>query len=268
MTTVPVWRGSSAFTQFTVLTGRALRTVVSSWQVTVLGLLQPVFMLLVISEVFGSMANPAYFPQGVRYIDYLMPGILITTGIGPAVSAGVGLIKDLENGVMARFRSLPIGMYWVLFGRGVADLARAAVQILVMLLGAVALLGFSPPGGVRGMAFALLIALFVTWSLAWTFIALGAFTRSAEVMQAVGFLAVFPLTFASSAFVPLDVLPGWLQAVATVNPLSHAVNASRHLTLSTAGGAEVPVALLASLVLAVLAQFVAMAGIRRKPLTA
>ncbi len=256
--------GSGPFTQLAVLTSRSLRTMVTDWQVTVFGLVQPIFMLLVISQVFGSMADPSLFPPGVDYIDFLIPGILITTGIGPAIGAGVGLIKDMENGIMARFRSLPVQLYWVMFGRSVSELVRATAQIGVMLVGAVAFIGFAPPGGAVGALGTLGIAIAVTWSMTWLFLAFGACTRSPQAMQTLGFLAVFPLTFASSAFVPVAVLPGWLQAVAAVNPLTPAVEAARRLTLGQPVGGTVAAAVLASLAVGLGAMVVATLGIRRR----
>ncbi|GAA3570932.1 hypothetical protein GCM10022222_63760 [Amycolatopsis ultiminotia] len=118
------WRGSSVRVQLAVLTGRSLRAMAAEPRLMILGMLQPLLMLLVLSEVFGSMANPALFPQGVAYVDYLMPAILLNTGLGAAQVAGMGLIKDMDNGVLARFRSLPITMFSVLFARSVADLGE------------------------------------------------------------------------------------------------------------------------------------------------
>ncbi|MBY8854150.1 ABC transporter permease, partial [Saccharothrix sp. MB29] len=86
---------------------------------------------------------------------------------------------------------------------------------------------------------ALAVAVLVVWALMWVFLALGAWLRSTEVMQSIGFVVVFPLMFASSAFVPVHALPGWLQVVAAVNPMTYAVNAARHLSSGEAVGSSV-----------------------------
>jgi ABC-2 type transport system permease protein len=114
-----------------------------------------------------------------------------------------------------------------------------------------------------GVLPAFLLALTVSWSLSWIFLAVGAWVRNAEAMQSVGFLAMFPLMFASSAFVPIDGLPGWLQVIATINPLTYAVNASRDLALAMPVGSGVAAALLTSLGLMVVGIVAAVRGFKR-----
>jgi ABC-2 type transport system permease protein len=122
--------------------------------------------------------------------------------------------------------------------------------------------GFRPDGGVLGTLAALGLALVVGWALSWVFIAIAAWVRKAELMQTVGFLAMFPLMFASSAFVPVNGLPGWLQAVAKVNPLTYAVDAARSLALAhpVTGVAG---ALVTSGAIAAIGAFFAVRGFRR-----
>src|SRR5207249_288936 len=151
--------------------------------------------------------------------------ILVTTGIGASLQSGIGLITDTKNGVLARFRSLPIRLSTVLVARSLSDLVRTAIQLVILLVFAAILFGFNPAGGFVGVAAALLLALTVSWALTWVFLAIAAWLRNEEAMQTVGFLAMFPLMFASSAFVPLASLPTWLKVVATINPLTYAVDA-------------------------------------------
>lgn len=260
------WRGSSVRVQLAVLTGRSLRAMAAEPRLMVLGMLQPLLMLLVLSEVFGSMANPALFPPGVAYIDYLMPAILLNTGLGAAQVAGMGLIKDMDNGVLARFRSLPITMFSVLFARSVADLARTSAQLVILLLFGAGLFGYSPAGGVLGSAGAWAIMVLITWSITWVFLALASWLRSTEAMQSIGLVVMFPLLFASSAFVPVASLPSWLQIVAAVNPLTYGVDACRKLALATPGaGGAVVTTLLACTALGGVAACVAAKGFSRAP---
>ena len=268
MTTIalPRWRGTSFTNQIAILTGRSLRALVSDPKVMIFSLLQPLIMLLLFSQVFGSMAGSGSFPAGVSYINYLMPAILVTTGVGSALQSGIGLVTDMKNGVLGRLRSLPVSNMSVLIARSLSDLTRTAIQLLLLLVAAAVLFGFSPAGGLLGVLPAFLLALAVSWALSWVFLAVGAWVRSAEAMQTVGFLAMFPLMFASSAFVPIDGLPVWLRVVATINPLTYAVDASRNLALAMPVGAGVVGALAASVGLLVVGVVAAIRGFRR-PLT-
>jgi ABC-2 type transport system permease protein len=260
------WHGTGTATQILVLTGRSLRAIIRDPRLIVFNLLQPLVMLTLFSQVFSSLAHTPGFPAGVSYINYLMPAILVTTGIGSALQSGSGLVTDMKNGVLARFRSLPIRLSSVLIARSVADLVRSAVQLLFMVLFATVLFGFSPAGGLSGVVGALLLGLVVSWGLGWVFLAIACWMRNAEAMQSLGFLAMFPLMFASSAFVPVDGLPAWLRVVATINPLTYAVDASRNLALAMPVGSGVFGALLASAGLLAVGAIAAVRGFRR-PLT-
>lgn len=265
MTTIalPRWRGTSVTNQIGILTGRSLRALVSDPKLVILSLLQPLIMLLLFSQVFGSMAGTGNFPAGVTYINYLMPAILVTTGVGAALQSGIGLVTDMKNGVLGRLRSLPVNNMSVLVARSLADLVRTGVQLLLLLVAATLLFDFSPAGGVPGVLLAFLLALAVSWALSWVFLAVGAWLRNAESMQTVGFLAMFPLMFASSAFVPVDNMPTWLSVVATINPMTYAVDASRNLALALPVGSGVVGALAASAGLLVVGVVAAARGFRR-----
>ncbi|MFL6123817.1 ABC transporter permease [Actinophytocola sp.] len=262
-TALPRWRGTGLLNQISILTGRSLRALVNDPKLLVLSLLQPLIMLLLFSQVFGSMAGGAAFPAGVSYINYLMPAILVTSGVGAALQSGIGLVTDMKNGVLGRLRSLPVSNVSVLVARSLSDLVRTAVQLVVLLIAATVLFDFSPAGGVLGVVPAFLLALTVSWALSWIFLAVGAWVRNAESMQTVGFLAMFPLMFASSAFVPVDGLPVWLRVVATINPLTYAVDASRNLALDMPVGNGVIGALAASVGLLVVGVVAAVRGFRR-----
>ncbi len=257
------WRGARLAVQIEVLAGRSLRAMVTDPRLIIFSLLQPLIMLTLFSQVFGKAMMGSVAAQGGSYINYLMPAILVTTGIGAAMQSGVGLISDMKNGVLARFRALPIHLSSVLVARSLADLTRTAIQLVVLLGAATVLFGFAPSGGLTGVLSALALALAVSWSLAWVFLALATWIRKEEVMQSFGFLAMFPLMFASSAFVPLAALPAWLRVVATINPLTYAVNASRNLSLALPVGSGVVSAIGASALLCTVGISLAIAGFRR-----
>jgi ABC-2 type transport system permease protein len=256
------WRGSSLGTQVLVLTARSLRALVRDPRMVIFSVLQPLIMLTLFSQIFASIAHTPGFPAGVNYIDYLMPAILVNTAMQSALQAGVGLVTDMKNGVLARFRSLPIRLGSVLVARSLSDLARATVQLMIMLIFAVVLFGYAPAGGALGTLAALALALVVGWGLGWAFLAIASWLRNAELMQTVGFLAMFPLMFASSAYVPINGLPGWLQAIANVNPLTHAVDAARGLALAHPANGVVA-AVVTSLVIAAVGATFAVKGFKR-----
>lgn len=264
-TGVRAWRGTNVVAQVMILTGRSLRAIIRDPRMIVFSLLQPLVMLLLFSQIFSSIAKTPGFPHGISYIDYLMPAILVNTAMGSAIQSGVGLVTDMKNGMLARFRSLPIRLSSVLMARSFSDIVRTGIQLIIMVVFAALLFGFAPAGGMFGVLGAWALGLVVGWGLGWIFIAVGAWLRNAEIMQMVGFLLMFPLMFASSAYVPISGLPGWLQVVARVNPMTYAVNASRDLALSMPVGTGVISALATSAGLATVGMALAVRGFR-KPL--
>ncbi|MGC4900422.1 ABC transporter permease [Micromonospora echinospora] len=225
------WRPPRAGAQILTLTARSVRNMLSNPKLLILGLLQPLIMLTIFSQVFVSVSSSRSFPQGVTYISYLLPAILVMTGIGAAMHSGIGLITEMRGGIILRLRSLPVELMAILIARSLADLVRAAIHLALVLVASALLFGFRPPGGVTGTLAAVLVALVVHWSMIWVFLALAARVRNVQTLQAGGYLVMMPLMFASSAYVPRASLPGWLGAVATANPLTYAVDASRHLVL-------------------------------------
>jgi ABC-2 type transport system permease protein len=257
------WHGTGVLTQIIVLTRRSLVAVLRDPRMVIFSLLQPLVMLVLFSQVFSSIAKTPGFPAGVNYINYLMPAILVNTAMGSAMQSGVGLVTDMKNGVIARFRSLPIRLGSVLIARSLSDVVRTGIQLIVMVLFAAVLFGFDPAGGFSGVAAAWALGLIVGWGLGWIFIAVAAWLRNAEVMQMIGFLLMFPLMFASSAYLPVQNLPGWLQAVANVNPMTYAVNAARNLCLDFPVGTGVISAVATSAGLAIIGAALAIRGFRR-----
>ncbi|MFJ6620006.1 ABC transporter permease [Kitasatospora sp. NPDC091335] len=257
-----LWQGSSVPAQLLILTGRSIRAHLAHRRAMVLSMLQPVFMLL-LSQVFGNIVDRGHLPARVGYLDYLLPALLVTTGIGPAVASGIGLVRDMDNGAVARLRTLPIHVPLLLIARSLADLLRTAVQLVILLVVAVVVLDADPAGGPLGLLAALLLTCAVVWAMTWIFLALAAWLRNAESMQSAGYLVTFPLMFASSAFVPADRLPGWLQLLARLNPLSYAMDANRALALDLPLGTRVWAALGTSVLVAVVGSAAAVRAFRR-----
>jgi len=189
--------------------------------------IQPVMFVLLFRYVFGNAIAAA---PGFRYpyVDYLMPGIFVQTVIFGSTQTGVGLAEDLTKGMVDRFRSLPMARSAVLAGRTLSDTVRNAFVVVLMTVVGY-LVGFrihtSLVPAVSGLVLALVFGLAFSWISAW----IGLSVRDVESTQAASFVWIFPLVFASTAFVPLASLPGWLQGWAKVNPVSVTVDSLRAL---------------------------------------
>jgi ABC-2 type transport system permease protein/oleandomycin transport system permease protein len=186
--------------------------------------IQPIMFVLLFRYVFGG-AIPV---PGYRYVDFLMPGIFVQTVCFGAVTTGVGLAEDLGKGLIERFRSLPMARSAVLAGRTTADLCRNLFVVLLMTVVGVAV-GFRSSTGFFSFMAGVFILLAFAYALSWGFAVIGLAARNAETAQAMAFPLLFPLTFASSAFVQVQSMPGWLQAFARNQPVSVVIDACRHL---------------------------------------
>lgn len=195
-------------------------------QLLVFATVQPVIFVLMFRYVFGG----AIHVQGAHYVDYLMPGVFAQTVAFGAIQTGVGLAEDLHKGLIERFRSLPMARSAVLAGRTVADLVRNVFVVLLMLAVGY-LVGFRIHTNVFGLVGGIGIMLLFGFSLTWIFAIIGLSTSNAETAQAASFPILAPLVFASSAFVPVNSMPGWLQAFAKNQPVSIAIDAVRSLVL-------------------------------------
>jgi ABC-2 type transport system permease protein/oleandomycin transport system permease protein len=195
--------------------------------------LQPIMFVLLFRYVFGG----AIAVQGTSYVNYLMAGIFVQTIVFASIGTGILLANDLAKGMIERFRSLPMTQSAVITGRTFTDLLRGMLAIVVMT--AIGLLtGFRPDGGLVGFLGATALLLLFGFALAWVGVAAGAWVRTPEAVQGLIFLAVFPLTFASSAFVPTNTMPSWLQAFAERQPMTLTINAVRSFVLEGTGGSD------------------------------
>jgi ABC-2 type transport system permease protein/oleandomycin transport system permease protein len=227
-TTFPAVQRSPArtFGDIAVITRRNLLYTVRLPQVLVLSSIMPVIFILMFTYVFGG----AIQVPGVDYVNFLMPGIFVQTVAFGATSTGVGLAEDLGKGLIERFRSLPMARSAVLAGRTVADLVRN-VFVVALMCAVGFLVGFRPSTGVLAFLGGVVLLLLLGFALSWLFAIVGLGVRNAESAQAATFPLTVPLVFASSAFVPLESMPGWLQAWAERQPVTITVNAVRALMI-------------------------------------
>ncbi|MBB6119678.1 ABC transporter permease [Nocardiopsis algeriensis] len=202
----------------------------------VLGLvLQPFMFVVLFVFVFGE----AMMGDWRAYRDFLMPGVIAQSVVFATLGTGFSLSEDVEKGVFDRFRSLPIARSAPLIGAILGDLVRYAITVVMVLLVGL-LIGFRPEGGAVGVIGAGLLVLVFAFALCWMSAFVGMIARTPMSVQAFGMILMFPLTFASSAFVSPDDMPGWLRAVAANNPVTHLVDSMRALMLG--GDAASPVA--------------------------
>jgi oleandomycin transport system permease protein len=189
--------------------------------------IQPVIFILLFTYVFGGAI--AHGSQH-DYLQFLLPGILAQTIAFGGVAIGVNLNSDIEKGVFDRFRSLPIARAAPLVGAVLADVVRYAL-LCSITLGFGYVLGFRAGTGVLEVLGACLLAIGFALCLCWASVFIGMVARTPGSVQGILMLALFPLTFGSSTFVPVDTMPDWLQTVTKVNPLTHLVGALRGLTV-------------------------------------
>jgi ABC transporter DrrB family efflux protein len=195
--------------------------------------IQPVMFVALFRYVFGG-AIAAAVPN---YANFLMPGIFVQTIIFGATTTGVGLAQDLEKGLVDRFRSLPMAKSAVLTGRTIADLVRNLFVVIVMLVVGV-IVGFRPSGSPLAWAAGFGLILLVSFAFSWISATMGLIVHSVEAAQSAGFVWLFPLTFASSAFAPVGTMPDWLQVFAKHQPVTIIVDAVRALLLGQPVGTE------------------------------
>jgi ABC-2 type transport system permease protein len=210
------------------MTWRNLLTYVRLPQLLVFSTIQPIMLVLLFRYVFGNSINLS--DPSVDYVDYLMPGVFVQATVFGALGTGVGLAEDLNKGLVERFRSLPMARSAVLAGRTIADATRNAF-VLVLMTGVGLLVGFRIHGGVPAYLAALALVLLFTYALSWMAATVGLGASNGEAAQAALFPLVFPLVFASSAFVDTSFMPGWLQAFANHQPVTVTIDAARNLVL-------------------------------------
>ena len=196
--------------------------------------IQPVMFVLLFVYVFGgAISTPGY-----DYVDFLIPGILVQSMVFGGFVTALRLAEDLKKGLIDRFRSLPMASSALLTGRTLADIASNVTQLVIMI--AVGLLaGFSFSTSAPEVAAGVALCLLIGYVFSWVFALIGLLASSPEAANGYGFTIIFPITFISSAFVPVDSMPGWLQPFAEYNPVTVMVDAVRALFIGSPAGNSV-----------------------------
>jgi ABC-2 type transport system permease protein len=200
--------------------------------------LTPVLIVFLFTYMFGG----AIAGSTGDYLQYLLPGILVMSLLFSTVYSGVALNTDATNGVVDRFRSLPIHRPAPLIGAVLGDSVRYLVGASV-IVGVGMALGYRPEAGPAGIVKAVALVVAFAFGLSWLFAAVGLLMRAPNAVSAAGSMALFPLVFLSNVFVEPETLPGWLEAFVDLSPISHLTTAARALTAGTPAGLELTISL-------------------------
>ena len=196
--------------------------------------IQPIMFVLLFAYVFGgAISTPGY-----DYVDFLIPGIIVQNiAFGGFVTA-LGLAEDMTKGLIDRFRSLPTARASVLAGRTLADIVTNAISMVVLLTTGL-IIGFSFETSVLEVLAGGALLLLLGYAFSWIFAVIGLSVSTPEAANGIGFTLIFPITFISSAFVPVESMPGVLEDVAAANPVTIVVDAMRALWLGAPAGDNV-----------------------------
>lgn len=220
-------RGGRAVRDTRVVMRRNLRAMRRQPQLVTFAVVQPVMLVLLFNFVFGGSIGQV-LPPGIEYIDYLLPGVLVLVVAFGTGQTAVGMSQDLTQGMIDRFRSLPMARSAVLGGRVLADVVRLSGTVL-LVTGVGALLGWRSSEGVlpalAGFVVVVAFGLAMSWIAAW----IGMSVRDPETAQIAGLIWLFPLVFVSSAFLQIETFDPWLEAFARWNPITIFVDLARGL---------------------------------------
>lgn len=212
---------------------RSIRHIIRSFDQVMSLILFPIMFMLLNRYVLGGAIDTG----NVTYANYLFAGILVQTLAFGANYTTINIAVDLKEGIVDRFRSLPMASGALLFGHVSADLVRNVISgIIITIIGL--LVGFRPTATAGEWLLVIGLALLFTLAISWLSAILGLFVKSLEAAQWIGFVFIFPLTFISSAFVPTDTMPPVLKAFAENQPLTHVINAIRAWLVGTPIGNE------------------------------
>jgi ABC transporter DrrB family efflux protein len=214
----------AALADIGIVTMRNLRRIVRTRRLLYFASIQPIIFLVLFRYVFGG----AIHIPGYTYADYLLPGLIIEATLFGATTA-VALATDLSSGLVDRFRSLPIARSAVLVARTIADFCRT-MGVVVIVIAAGYLVGFRFHNGPSADLAAIGLTLAFAYAYSWLLVVIGLAVRDAEAAQLVSTLPILIFIFASSLAVPVDTMPGWMQAFARNQPVSVTINAVRALT--------------------------------------
>jgi ABC transporter DrrB family efflux protein len=217
-----------------IIAGRNLKRIQRQPDLLLAFTVQPIMFTLLFAYVFGG----AIQTPGLDYKDFLLPGIIVQNTAFAGFVTALGINEDLNKGLIDRFRSLPMSRPAVLAGRTISDLGTSFLSILV-LIGTGYAIGFRFDASIIEVLGGIVLMLFFGYAFSWVFAWLGMLVSSPESANSIGFIAVFPLTFISSAFVPTESMPDALQWFADVNPFTIVVDAMRALWVGTPAGNSV-----------------------------
>jgi len=219
-----------------VLARRNLLRIVRAPDLLTAFTVQPIMFVLLFVYVFGgAIAVPDAFDN---YADFLIPGIVVQNMAFGGFATALGLSEDLKKGLIDRFRSLPMSPAAVLAGRTVSDIATNALG-LVILVSVGLIVGFGFNNSLGEVLLGFLLIMLLGYAFSWVFAYIGLVASSPESANSFGFMAIFPLTFLSSAFVPPETMPAALEAFADINPFTTVVDALRSLWQGTPAGSDV-----------------------------
>ena len=208
------------------MAGRNLRRLMRTPEMVMFNLVSPIMFVLLFRYVFGGAISGL---QGLNYVNYLIPGIAVQTVLFSAGTTGFALADDMQKGFINRLRSLPMARSAVFGGRVASDTLNNALGLVILLATGFAV-GFRP-ASVLGLVLAGLLLLLFALAVSLGYALIGLTVRTPEAVNAATFPIIFPLTFASSAFVPVVTMPTWLRGFATHQPVSVVINAARSLIL-------------------------------------
>ena len=196
--------------------------------------IQPIMFVLLFVYVFGGAIDTG----PLDYVDFLIPGIIVQSMVFGGFVTALGLSEDLKKGLIDRFRSLPMWGPAVVAGRILADVGTNVIQLVIMFTVGIAV-GFRFDASAADIVAGIALLLLIGYAFSWVFAFIGLTASSPEAANAYGFTILFPITFVSSAFVPVDTMPSWLQPIAENNPFTTMVDAARALFIGTPAGNDI-----------------------------
>jgi ABC-2 type transport system permease protein len=213
-----------AFADTWILIRRSLKHIIKNIDQLLSLVIQPVMFMLLFRYVFGG----AIETEGTTYVNFLVAGILIQMASFGALTTSLSVATDLKRGIVSRFKSLPMVSSALMTGHVVADLVRNVISSVVLFIVAF-IIGFRPVATPLDWVYIFGLLLLFTFAVSWLSAIIGLIAKSVEAVNWIGFVAVFPLTFASAAFVPTDTMPTYLRFFAENQPVTHVIEAMRAL---------------------------------------
>ena len=225
-------RTARAINNGLLLARRNIVTITRVPTVFIFELVQPIMFVLLFRFIYAN--NIAHLPPGLDYVMFLMPGIFIQNAIFGSTTTAIGLAEDMKEGIIDRFRSLPMARSAVLVGRTTFDLAKNLILVAIVVVIGYAV-GFRFQNGFVNAVWMLVLVMAVGFTFSWISACIGLSLKKVEAVQAATFTWIFPVVFVSSAFVPVVGMAPFLQVIARNNPVTHWCNLARYLALGPPG---------------------------------